>query len=86
MNCSILLALFTLISIEISGVVSYKILGIFPTAAPSHYIVGRALMQGLAADGNEVTYISPFKDENPPPNYNEIHLDGIYELFVNSKL
>lgn len=82
-NCLVFI-LFALISIEIAYVKSYKILGITPIAAPSHYIVNRALMRGLAADGHEVTLISPFKDENPPPNYNEIHLNGIYELFVNS--
>lgn len=36
-------------------------------------------MKGLAADGHNVTIISLFKEKNPIPNYNEIHLDGIYD-------
>lgn len=36
-------------------------------------------MKGLAADGHDVTMISPFKEKNPIPNYNEVYLDGIYD-------
>lgn len=70
--------------IQCYAVVSYRILGIFPTTSPSHYYVGRALMKGLAADGHEVTIVSPFKEKNPIPNYNEVYLEGTYDKTVNS--
>lgn len=72
-----------LIVIQCYAVASYKILSVFPTISPSHYYVGRALMKGLAADGHEVTMISPFKEKNQIPNYNEVYLDGVYDQAVN---
>lgn len=74
---------FACVAIERNGVASYKILGIFPTVSPSHYYVGKALMKGLAADGHEVTIISPFKEKNPIPNYTEIYLEGFYDSVVD---
>lgn len=85
MRNTIVIAFFALFAFEHIEVESYKILGIFPTVVPSHYYVGRALMKGLAADGNEVTIVSPFKEKNAIPNYNEIYLDGTYDLIVNGK-
>lgn len=58
----------------------YKILGIFPTSAPSHYITGSALMKGLAAAGHEVTVISPFPQARPLKNYRDITVDGVIEI------
>lgn len=58
---------------------SYKILGIFPTFLRSHYHVGRGLMKGLAAVGHEVTIVSPFKEQNPPKNYTQLHLTEIWK-------
>lgn len=58
---------------------SYNILGVFPTIAQSHNQIAVALMRGLAADGHNVTVISPFQEKNRPANYHEIHLDGIYD-------
>lgn len=72
-----------LIVVQCYAVVPYKILGIFPIVSPSHYFVGRALMKGLAADGHEVTVLSPFRENKPIANYSEIYLDGIYEKIVN---
>lgn len=84
-NC-LVSVLFAFIAIETHGVASYKILGIVcSTVAPSHYYVGRALMKGLAADGHEVTIISPFKEKNPIPNYNEVYLDRTLDFFKNGK-
>lgn len=76
------LILFALLAIERNGVASYKILGISPVAGPSHYFVVSALMKGLAADGHEVTFISPFKQKAPIPNYNEVYLDGVYDSLL----
>lgn len=73
------LLLFLLFAIQSNQVISYKILGIFPTMAPSHYNVGKALMKGLAAAGHDITMVSPFTEENPSNNYKQIHLTRILE-------
>lgn len=57
----------------------YKILGIFPTMAKSHYIAGSGLMKGLAAAGHEVSVISAFPQEKPLKNYRDIKVLGIVE-------
>ncbi|KAJ8938225.1 hypothetical protein NQ314_011554 [Rhamnusium bicolor] len=44
---------------------SAKILGVFPTAAPSHYILGNALLRGLAEAGHNVTMIKAIKKIDP---------------------
>lgn len=67
------------IAIQSECVQSYKILGIFPTIAPSHYNVGKSLMQGLAAAGHDVTIVSPFKESKPIKNYREVYLKKIRE-------
>ncbi|RZC41856.1 UDPGT and/or Glyco tran 28 C domain containing protein [Asbolus verrucosus] len=73
----LLLVLF----ISSSNVQGAKILGIFPVAAPSHYILGNSLMRGLAERGHDVTIISPFVEKNPPKNgtYKDIVLTGFVE-------
>lgn len=76
--CVILFALGAVVS----SVCSYRILGIFPHAAKSHYIVGDALMKGLAAKGHDVTMISPHKQSKPIKNYRSIHLE---KSMVDSK-
>lgn len=86
MQLSLALLFLTLFAINRNPVFSYNILGIFPIASPSHHFVGSALMKGLAADGHEVTYISPFKEDKPAPNYNEVYLDGVYEMFLKGML
>lgn len=53
----------------------YKILGVFHPAAKSHYIVGNALMKGLAEAGHQVTILTAFKEKNPIKNYEEIFLE-----------
>lgn len=74
----------TLIAIVLATVTyhdvdAYKILGVFPMVARSHYIVGNALMKGLADAGHEVTIISPFQEKNPIKNYKEVYLEGLKE-------
>lgn len=58
---------------------AYKILGIFPTDAPSHYVLGSRLMKALAEKGHEVSIIAPFKEKNPPRGYREITTSGFLE-------
>uniref|UniRef100_A0A1B0DAR4 UDP-glucuronosyltransferase n=1 Tax=Phlebotomus papatasi TaxID=29031 RepID=A0A1B0DAR4_PHLPP len=50
----------------------YNILGVFHTGGKSHYIVGSALMKGLAEAGHNVTIVAPFKHPNPPSNMREV--------------
>lgn len=80
---TLLAIFFAFVAIESNGVESYKILGVFHTMYPSHYHVGKALMKGLAADGHEVTIISPFNEKTSIPNYKEVHLEGIYDSLIN---
>lgn len=57
----------------------YNILGIFPTMSRSHYIVGGALMKGLAAAGHNVTVISPFPQKKAISNFRDYAILGIVE-------
>lgn len=56
-------------------VISYKFLGILPTASKSHYYIGHNLLKGLAEEGHDVTVMSPFQEKNPIPNYKEVFLE-----------
>ncbi|CAG9834242.1 unnamed protein product [Diabrotica balteata] len=59
---------------------SYKILGIFPFAAPSHYFLGNELMKGLARAGHESTILTVFEEKKPPnDNYKQIFMEGFYD-------
>lgn len=62
-----------------------RILGIFPTSARSHYIVGSALMKELARRGHQVTVINPFPQKKPLENYRDIDI-SIEEDIVNKFL
>ncbi|CAH1999059.1 unnamed protein product [Acanthoscelides obtectus] len=59
----------------------YKILTVFPTAAPSHFILGEAIARGLAEAGHDVTMVSPFETKNPPKNgkVKDVVLTGLIE-------
>ncbi|XP_062550717.1 UDP-glycosyltransferase UGT5-like [Armigeres subalbatus] len=59
---------------------SAKILGVFPTTAKSHYIVGSSLMKALASKGHEVTVISPFPQQKPLKNYRDITTTKIWPV------
>lgn len=58
---------------------AYRILGIFPASAYSHYALASRLMKALAEKGHDVTVISPFKEKNPPKSYREIVLTKFVE-------
>ncbi|XP_050092818.1 UDP-glycosyltransferase UGT5-like [Anopheles aquasalis] len=60
-----------------------KILGIFPTSARSHYIVGSALMKELARRGHEVTVINPFPQKKPLTNYRDIDVSLEEDIMKN---
>ncbi|XP_058054053.1 UDP-glycosyltransferase UGT5-like [Anopheles bellator] len=57
-----------------------KILGIFPTSARSHFIVGSALMKELARRGHEVTVINPFPQKKPLKNYRDIDVSASEDI------
>lgn len=77
MKLSAALTLLALILVQSDNVMPYKILGVFPTTSRSHYYFGRALMQGLAAAGHEVTIVSPYKEKAPLKNYREVQVTDI---------
>lgn len=64
-----------------STVKSSRILGVFPMGAPSHYILGNALMKGLAEAGHNVTMISPFEEKDPIKggSYKDVVLTGFLD-------
>ena len=59
---------------------SFKILGVFPTMAKSHLIVGEALMKGLAKAGHEVTILTAFPSTKKIANYTNIEASGITKV------
>lgn len=58
---------------------SYKILGIFPLKGKSHMMMFERLMKGLAVRGHRVDVVSPFRLNEPFPNYTEIFLPSPLE-------
>jgi len=73
---SVLLLLAT-----VSYVNSYKILGVIPTMARSHFFVGSALMKGLAEKGHQVTVVSAFPQKKPLKNYRDVPTPNILEIW-----
>lgn len=75
----IVLSVFCVVLLQllVSDGDAYRILGVFPAPAYSHYNLGSRLMKGLAENGHEVTLIAPFKDKNPPKRFREIVLKDI---------
>lgn len=54
----------------------YKILGLFPHPASSHFNVFQPILRELANKGHEVTVVSHFPDPNPSKNYKDLTLPG----------
>ncbi len=54
----------------------FKVLGIFPHPATSHFNVFQPILRRLADNGHEVTVVSHFPDPNPPANYKDLKLPG----------
>ncbi|XP_062548930.1 UDP-glycosyltransferase UGT5-like [Armigeres subalbatus] len=72
-----------LLGLAASPAWSYKILGLFPHPGVSHFYFFEPILKGLAAAGHEVTVVSHFPKDNPPPNYIDIPLEGV-KLLANS--
>lgn len=49
--------------------------------SPSHFIFNRVLVEGLAARGHNVTFVSPDVDKKGTPNVHYIHLEKTYAHF-----
>lgn len=74
-NCwAVILGLFGLVCDQAW---SYRILGLFPHPGASHFHFFEPVLKGLAAAGHEVTVVSHFPKDNPPPNYVDIPLEGM---------
>lgn len=73
------LLVLSLLCISYQNVCTYNILAFLPAASKSHYYIGHNLMKGLANEGNQVTVISPFKEEKPIENYTQIILENAWE-------
>lgn len=65
-------------------VCGYRILGIFPHVGKSHSYAFEPLMRGLAEKGHEVTVISHFPLENPPPTFKDISLKGSLKIWIHA--
>lgn len=64
---------------------AYKILSVFPIPGKSHFLMGNALMEGLAEAGHEVTVIAPFQAKNSYKNYKSVVFDPSVLEFRKSK-
>lgn len=58
---------------------AYKILFVIPSTKISRYKFSSELAKALAAEGHQVTVISPFKESKPIPNYEEVFLKSADE-------
>ena len=63
----------------------YRILGMFPLHAKSHFVMFEALMKGLAQKGHQIDVVSTFPQKTPFPNYTDlIDLPLVMPAFVNN--
>lgn len=74
-----LVVLLTLLCVLHQNVGAYKFLAYLPVPSKSHYYIGHNLMKALAAEGHEVTVISPFKEKKPIANYSEVFIEELWE-------
>lgn len=64
------------IALVVPYINGYKILGLFPHPATSHFNVFQPILRRLADEGHEVTVVSHFPDPNPSKNYQDLTLQG----------
>lgn len=72
----VLVLLVILITDRPEGGDAARILAVLPLPSTSHFVMGEALLRGLAARGHQVDVLSHFPLKNPPPNYRDISLVG----------
>lgn len=82
MSKKILFLLF-LLFVSIDGL---KILGVIPFASKSHHNIGSSIVKTLAKAGHDVTLISGYPSKNPEPNFKDIKVAKIHEIFESGLL
>ena len=60
---------------------SYKILGVFPIDAKSHYAIAEATMRALHEAGHEVTMISGFELKKPLKKFRQIKISSFMKKY-----
>lgn len=75
-----------LVFVSVDYVEPAKILVVTPTQMRSHYIVVEELLRHLAESGHQITVVSQFHIQNPPPNYREIVIDIPPKSFEGNEL
>lgn len=65
--------------ISIKSVLSANILAVMVLPSHSHHIFNSKYLEGLAARGHSITYLSIDKYKNPPKNIRNLYIPGIYE-------
>ncbi|KAJ8980276.1 hypothetical protein NQ317_005134 [Molorchus minor] len=63
----------------------FRILGIFPTPAASHFTLGFRLMKELVDRGHEVTMVSPYPQITPIENYTDVPVESISNVLAGFK-
>ncbi|XP_052756579.1 UDP-glycosyltransferase UGT5-like, partial [Galleria mellonella] len=63
---------------------SYKILVSFPVPSKSHNILGNGVVRNLLKAGHEVTYITPYPINDPPPNLRQIDVSANINLMQDN--
>ncbi|XP_059613453.1 UDP-glucosyltransferase 2-like [Phlebotomus argentipes] len=71
------------LSFCLTVVTGYNILGVFHTGGKSHYILGAALMKGLADAGHNVTIVAPFRHPDPSDNMREVVITSLPNIDVS---
>lgn len=59
---------------------AFRILGIFPITAKSHYSCNHAIMKSLHAAGHHITMISPFPSEKNIENFT--YINSRFDSFI----
>lgn len=65
-----------------------RILGVFPIATGSHFVLTSKLMKGLAEAGHDVTVVSPYRLKDLPKHgkYRDVMLEGFASDFESKSL
>lgn len=83
MKLTLIITAVALSAAFLDGSSAFKILGVFPTMAKSHLIVGEALMKGLAKAGHDVTVLTAFPSTKKIANYTNIEASGIDKIMAS---
>ncbi|XP_058461330.1 UDP-glycosyltransferase UGT5-like isoform X2 [Malaya genurostris] len=80
------LLIVALLSLHSTSTEGANILGVLPTWAKSHYVIGVEYLRLLAEIGHNVTVVTPFELADAPENYHEIVMDGILDASQGSNI